>query len=197
MTEMQLQYSQLFEQKKHNRAMEELSAGELAEKQRHQLATEELTARDMQQQREIAQAQIESNQVISEMRNQNEQLLQQMRNAMTEKQFEQAERQMQKAFEEADARIAKISSDTHLSEAQTANMIQQTQGNVKQKAAAILGNAIDATSTWMQDKTNRALLKKGLTQPVYKTVIQAWNTQQAKKVAAASRGSNSGTSHTR
>lgn len=188
MTNMQLQYSQLFEQKQHNRAMEQQGAADLAETHRANLASEDLRARQIEADIAKANAINAANERIAQLQADTNLQLQEMRNFMSEKQLEQTKRQIDTQIEKASAEIGNLEANTNLTAAKTKDQVQKTQSALGQKLAKIVGNSIDKTtlyaSNWLAEPANKQTLKTALTTPLYREFIAGWNVYQQKKQAA-------------
>lgn len=188
MTNMQLQYSQLFEQKQHNRAMEQQGAADLAETHRANLASEDLRARQIEADIAKANAINAANERIAQLQADTNLQLQEMRNFMSEKQLEQTKRQIDTQIDKASAEIDNLEANTNLTTAKTKDQVQKTQSALGQKLAKIVGNSIDKTtlyaSNWLAEPANKQTLKIAVTAPVYKELIAGWNAYQQRTQSA-------------
>lgn len=196
MTNMQLQYSQLFEQKQHNRAMEEQGLQAMEETARANRASEQLKQAQIDADLQKAAAINAANERIAQIQAETNLQLQKMRNFMSEKQLAQTVRQVDAEIEKSKAQIGNIEADTQFTAARTKDQTQRTQSDLKAKIGKIVGNQIDTTtmyaSDWLSDPSNKKLLKQALSQPAYRSVINGWNAyqqkqQQAKRGAGAHR----------
>lgn len=185
MTNMQLQFSQLFEQKQHNRAMEQQGIQAMEETARANRASEQLKQAQIDADLAKAEAINAANERIAQIQAATNVQLQEMRNFMSEKQLEQTIRQVDAEVEKSKAQVGSIEADTKYTTARTKDQTQKTQSDLKAKIGKIIGNQLDTTemyaSEWLSKPANKKLLKQAVTQSAFTSIMNGWNAYQNKK----------------
>lgn len=185
MTNMQLQLSQLFEQKQHDRAMEKQGLQAMEETARANRASEQLKQAQIDADLAKAEAINAANERIAQIQAASNLQLQEMRNFISEKQLQQTIRQVDAEVEKSKAQVSNMEADTKYTSARTVDQTQKTQSNLKAKIGKIIGDHLDTTemyaSEWLSKPANKKLLKQAVTQSAFTSIMNGWNAYQNKK----------------